>query len=82
MNDMDRLARIVDPLALCYRVGKRLGYSTDNCDHTFRHARSFLAPYAQLAGQGVDDVLDLLRAMGATCDCEIGLNICDKVKGA
>jgi hypothetical protein len=83
MNELDRLRRIVDPLGLCRYVGKRLNYSTENCDHTFKHTSVFLAPYARRAGLELETVLDLLRAMGATCDCELGLNICGRwVKGA
>ena len=83
MNELAALRRIVDPLGLCRYVGKQINYSTDNCDHTFKHTRVFLAPYARRAGVELETVLDLLRGMGATCDCELGLNICGRlVKGA
>jgi hypothetical protein len=82
LNELQALARIVDPLALCARVGRRLGYNPDNCDNTSRHARAFLAPYAAHAGADVEDVLELLRRLGAHCECEIGLNICSKIEGA
>ena len=77
------LAQIIDPSALCRFVGKRLDYSTANCDHTFKHTLAFMAPYARRAGRDPDAVLDLIRQLGADCDCEFGLNVCGRyVNGA
>ncbi len=73
-NRLKRLARMLDPLALCYGLGQASDYGRRPCDHTFTRTRALLADYAP----DVDPAAYIaeLAALGAHCDCEVGLNIC------
>ncbi|HMA36757.1 MAG TPA: glutaredoxin family protein [Chloroflexia bacterium] len=70
------LGQIVSLPALSHGVGAALGYDPGRCDHTFQHTAAFLAPHAAAAGMPLDAALDLIRQLGARCDCEFGMNVC------
>jgi hypothetical protein len=72
-NRLKRLARLYDPLALCYGL-RKLGYTVAGCEHTFQGVRAVL----QRAAPDVDAAayVAALEDLGAHCDCEVMLNIC------
>ncbi len=68
-----QLRRLYDPLALCVGL-RKLGYTVEGCDHTFRGVQAVL----QRAAPDVDAAayVAALEAGGAHCDCEVMLNLC------
>lgn len=67
---------MIDPHGLGRFVGKQIDYEPANCDNTFKHTLRFIVPYARRAGLEPEQVLEWIRAMGANCDCEFGVNVC------
>ncbi len=76
-GQLTRLHELCDTLALCRYLGKKLNYSTEGCDNTFRCTRTYLSIYSPDVDP--DEVQELLRGLGASCDCEVGLNVCPEI---
>jgi len=74
MNRLNRLAKLYDPTALCYGLGKRTEYGRRDCDFTFKHTRAVLAEYAP--DVNADAVVAELERLGCHDDLETMLNIC------
>lgn len=80
LTPLARLRRMYAPSALCYHLGEILLVQQQPCAHDFAHTRAFFAHYAP--DVDVDAYIGVLQELGAHCDCEIGHNVCTRIKGA
>ncbi len=64
-----RLAALIPLRALSDHLGAALAIDTRSCDQTFSRTHAHVAE--TIGPDAAETVLQLLRSLGATCDCEV-----------